>query len=441
MTTALGDRSVTPPAGSMCPVAHTVTPPTAAGCPVGHGSGLDLTDPSLHSDQDAHAIWRALRHHDPVSRQVAPSGHPFWSVTKHEDAQIVLRDHTLFTSERGTLLNILGTEDPAGGKQMAVTDPPRHARMREPLQRALSMKEVEVHRESIRAVVTRLFEPMADGVFDFAEAMATLPMAVTGTLMGLPTADWARLTLLTTAAIAPDDPEFQIAESPEATLQIAHRELFAYFQDIVHERQKHPGDDLISFLMSIDLDGQGVSLGEIMSNCYSLLLGANVTTPHVASAAMATQAGTGVFEDWAAHPELAVRGTEEALRWASPANHFMRYAVRDVELRGTHIAAGDAVVVWLGSANRDEDVFTDPDTFDIHRRPNRHLAFGAGPHFCVGHTVAKVSLRLVFTEMLSRFEGFEVVGRPQRLRSNFVAGYSHLPVTARRRREPGPVGY
>ncbi|MEV6948661.1 cytochrome P450 [Streptomyces sp. NPDC051172] len=410
-------------------------------CPMHHSAALDLADPMLHSDGDAHAIWRALRRHDPVSRQVAPSGHPFWSVTKYEDAQIVLRDHTLFTSERGTLLNILGTDDPAGGKQMAVTDPPTHARMREPLQRALSIKAVETHREEIRAMVVDLIEPMADGVFDFAAAMAAMPMAVTGSLMGLPAADWPHLTRLTTAAIAPDDPEFQLADSSEATLDTAHRELFAYFQDVVHQRQKQPGEDLISFLMSIDLDGRRMSLGEIMSNCYSLLLGANVTTPHVASAAMATQTGTGVFEDWAAHPDLAVRGTEEALRWASPANHFMRYAKRDVELRGVPIAAGDAVVVWLGSANRDEDVFTDPDTFDIRRARNRHVAFGVGSHFCVGHTVAKVTLRLLFTEMLSRFHDFEVVGKVQRLRSNFVAGYSHLPVTARRRAEPGPVGY
>jgi cytochrome P450 len=184
-----------------------------------------------------------------------------------------------------------------------------------------------------------------------------------------------------------------------------------------------------------------MSLGEIMSNCYSLLLGANVTTPHVASAAMATLTGSGVFEDWAAHPDLVVRGTEEALRWASPASHFMRYAIKDVELRGTRVAAGDAVVVWLGSANRDEDAFTEPDTFDIRRKPNRHVTFGAGSHFCVGHTVARVSLRLMFTEMLSRFEDFQVVGSARRLRSNFVAGYTRLPVTARRRREPGPVGY
>jgi cytochrome P450 len=259
--------------------------------------------------------------------------------------------------------------------------------------------------------------------------------------MGLPSADWSYLTGLTTSAIAPDDPEYMIPRGPEATLVRAHRELFAYFQDVVHERQNKPGDDLISFLMSIELGGRRISLGEIMSNCYSLLLGANVTTPHVPSAAMATQADTGVFEDWAAHPELIVGGTEEALRWASPANHFMRYAKQDVRMRDVDIRAGDAVVVWLGSANRDEEVFNDPFRFDIRRKPNRHVAFGIGPHHCVGHTVAKVTLRLLFAELLSRYCDFQVVGPAHRLRSNFVAGYKHLPVAATRRAKPGPVGY
>ncbi|MDI1460729.1 cytochrome P450 [Catellatospora sp. KI3] len=413
----------------------------ATGCPVS-GALPDLTDPMLYSDGDPHDIFRRLRRHDPVSWQETATGPGFWSVTTYHDADLVLRDHSIFTSERGTLLNILGTDDPAGGKQMAVTDPPRHTRMREPLQRALSIKAVERHRESIREKVLALIEPLYDGgVFDFAEAMVAMPMAVTGTLMGLPPADWSRLTTMTTSAIAPDDPEYTLPAGPQATLETAHRELFAYFQEIVHQRRKAPGDDLISFLMEIDLDGRRMSLGEIMSNCYSLLLGANVTTPHVASAAMATQTGTGVFEDWAAHPELTVGGTEEALRWASPANHFMRYAVRDVTMRDRQIKSGDAVVVWLGSANRDEEVFADPFTFDIRRKPNRHIAFGIGPHYCVGHTVAKVTLRLLFAELLSRFSDFDLAGQPQRLRSNFVAGYKHLPIVAKVRPVAGTVAY
>lgn len=412
----------------------------AATCPM-HAGPADLVDPQLYSDGDPHEIWRALRRHEPVSWQQVDAERGFWSVTTHADADVVLRDHALFTSERGTLLNLLGTDDPAGGRQMAATDPPRHTRMREPLQRALSIKAVDAYRERIRGIVVDLLTPLADGMVDLASAMAAMPMAVTGTIMGLPAADWPRLTRLTTAAVAPDDEKFQLAEGPAATLSTAHRELFAYFQDAVVGRRAAPGDDLISLLLTMQVEDRRLSMSEIVSNCYSLLLGANVTTPHVASTAVATQAGTGVLEDWAAHPGCTVSGTEEALRWASPANHFMRYATRDVELHGVPIRAGDAVVVWLGSANRDEDVFDDPYRFDIRRRPNKHIAFGIGPHYCVGHSVARVTLRVFFAELLSRFTDIALAGVAQRLRSNFVAGIKHLPITAQVRTPPGPVTY
>ncbi|WP_394437422.1 cytochrome P450 [Streptomyces sp. SGAir0957] len=421
----------------------TAPPAVLTGCPARAGR-LDPADPAVHTDdgREAHALWRELRRHRPVDRRTTAAGKSYWSLTKYRDCDRVLRDHTVFTSERGNLLHMLGTEDPAGGKQMAVTDPPRHARMREPLQRALSMKSVDAHRERIRATVLRVVEPLADGgVFDFAQAMTLLPMAVTGVLMGIPEADWAPLTDFTSACVAPQDPQLMLPDGPSATLERAHRELFAYFQDLAHEREKALGDDLLSFLLTLDLGGRTMSPGEVMSNCYSLLLGANVTTGHVASSVLATQTHTGVLEDWAAHPELTVRGTEEALRWSSPAGHFLRYATRDTTLRGVRIDRGDALVTWLNSANFDEEVFTDPFTFDIRRRPNRHITFGAGAHFCVGHTVAKVTLRLLFAELLSRFEDFEVAGEPRRLYSAFVHGYTHLPITARVRARRGPLGY
>jgi cytochrome P450 len=148
---------------------------------------------------------------------------------------------------------------------------------------------------------------------------------------------------------------------------------------------------------------------------------------------------TDVLPDWAANPEVGGTAVEEALRWASPVNHFLRYATRDIQVRGTHIAAGDAVVVWLGAANRDDDEFPDASVFNIRRKPNKHLAFGIGPHYCVGHSVARVTLRILFDELLSRFEDFQPAGQPERLVSNFVSGYKHVPITARRR-DNGPTG-
>jgi cytochrome P450 len=392
---------------------------------------IDLTDPRLYSDGDAHSIWRALRLRDPVRWHPVSDNLGFWSVTQFEEGDRVLRDHTYFTSQRGTLLNLLGKDDPAGGRQMAATDPPRHTRMREPVQRALAVKSVSRHESRIRSEVKSLLAPAATGEpFDFGAAMMALPMAVTGTIMALPREDWPHLTRLTTMSIAPDDPEYALAQGAQATLEAAHRELFAYFQDIVTQRRQAPGDDLISVLITMDAGGRRLGTGEILSNCYSLLLGANVTTPCVPTAALLELAGTDRLADWIDHPELVMSGIEEALRWASPAVHFMRHAIGEVELAGKKIRAGDAVVVWLASINRDEKVFSTPYTFDIRRRPNRHVAFGSGPHYCVGHSVARTSLRLLFEEMLAMFGDITLAGEPDHLCSNFVAGVKHMPVRA-----------
>ncbi|WP_393060964.1 cytochrome P450 [Streptomyces sp. LN549] len=405
------------------------------GCPVHHSASddaaPDLVDPMVHSHGDPHAVWRELRRHDPVSRHELGDGLGFWSVTRYADADTVLRDHVRFTSERGTMIDLLGTDDPAGGSQLAVTDPPMHTVMRQPLQRALTLKAVERSQDVIRQQIVRLLRPLADGgPFDFADAMLAMPMAVTGVLMGLPEQDWDRLTRLTTVCIAPDDPEYRHPKGRKHTLQLAHRELFAYFQDIVRSRQQNLGDDLISVLLRTEFDGRRMSVGEIVSNCYSMLLGANVTTPHAPGFALDHLLGTPGLDDWVAHPELIRSGVEEALRWASPITYFMRYATRDVELSGTRITAGDAVVVWIASANHDERVFADPFLFDIRRRPNRHIAFGAGPHHCVGHSVARVTLRLLFAELFGSFTGFARAGATERLSSNFVSGVKHLPITA-----------
>lgn len=397
-------------------------------------ASADLIDPTLYSSGDAYGIWRRLRQEEGLSWHQVDDSRGFWSVVKYADTDLVLRDSATFTSERGTLLDLLGTDDPAGGQQLAVTDPPRHTERQARLKKALAVKAVDRQRETIRGKVVDLLEPLGSGqAFDFGTAMLALPMSVTGTMMGLPEADWAWLSRLTTVCIAADDPEFQDPGGKEATLQAAHRELFGYFQDLMRHRRDHLGDDLLSVLISTRFEGRHMSASEIVANCYSLLLGANVTTPHAPTFFLAEFTGTDVMADWAAHPEANGTAYEEALRWASPVNHVLRYATRDTVVRGTRIAAGDAVVAWLGSANRDEEVFENSETFDIRRKPNKHLAFGIGPHYCVGHSVARITVGVLFEELFARYEDFEPAGKPERLISNFASGYKHVPITARRR--------
>ncbi|WP_030921970.1 cytochrome P450 [Streptosporangium amethystogenes] len=398
-----------------------------SGCPVG-----GLADPMLYTSLDFRERWDDLRDLDHLEWQQADERNGFWSVLKYHDADRVLRDAATFTSERGTLLNIIGVEDPAGGRQIAATDPPRHTIMRARLQKALSIKAAERQHELIRDLILEIIQPLADdGSFDFAQAMLMLPVAVGGEMMRLPRSDWPRLEKLLNASIAPDDPEYRMPGGPRSTLDQAHRELFAYFQDIYHERHRNLGDDLISVLITTEVDGRTMTPGEVMSNCYSVLLGAVVTTPHSPNYVMSEHIGDGLLEKWAADQSVTVSAVEEALRLASPVSHFMRYAVKDTEVHGTEIKAGDAVVTWLGAANRDEEVFPDAQRFDLRRRPNKHLAFGIGPHYCVGHTLARVTLRILFTELLTRFTGFEPAGEQVRMHSNFISGYKHLPIAAK----------
>jgi cytochrome P450 len=402
-----------------------------SGCPVS-AAAQGLAEPALYTNLDFRSIWAGMRDENHLEWTQVDDRNGFWSVVKYSDVDRVLRDPRTFTSERGTLLNILGTEDPAGGRQIAATDPPRHTVMRARLQKALAIKSIEQQQDMIRRLVREVIDPLADGgVFDFAEAMLALPVAVGGESMGLPRADWPRLGHLLVSSIAADDPAYRAAGGTQATLDAAHRELFAYFQDIYKERRSKLGDDLVSVLITTEVDGRTMTPGEVMSNCYSVLLGAVVTTPHSPNYVMAEHISDGLLERWAADLSLTPTAVEEALRLASPVSHFMRYAVTDTEVRGTKISAGQAVVSWLGAANRDKDIFVDPERFDLRRRPNKHLSFGIGPHYCVGHTVARVTLRILFNELLSRFTAFEPAGQPQRLHSNFVSGHRRLPITAR----------
>jgi cytochrome P450 len=408
-----------------------------SGCPV-HGGAADLIDPVLYSSGDAYPVWQHMRGMDGLSWSPVGPDTGFWSVVTYSEADRVLRDTHSFTSERGTMLDLLGTDDPAGGRQLAATDPPQHTKMSARLKKAMAVKAVDRQREMIRDLVLELILPIGDGgVFDFGQAMIAMPMSVTGTMMGLPRADWPWLNRLTTKCIAADDPEYQDAGGKAATMAMAHHELFAYFQDLFRERRGKTGDDLVSVLINTRFDGRYMSPGEVVSNCYSLLLGANVTTPHGPNFVLAEFAETGLLNDWAAHPELDGPAMEESLRWASPVNHLLRYATRDVVVHGTKIAAGEAVVVWPGSANRDELAFPMASVFDIRRRPNKHLAFGIGPHYCIGHSVARIGLKTMYNELLSRFTDFELAGPPERMRSTFVSGYKHVLISARPRRHPG----
>lgn len=389
---------------------------------------INLFDPHFFATGDPHPVWAAMRADAPLHRQVLPDGRSFRSVTRHADACRVLGDHRAFTSERGSVLTQLGHGDISAGKMLVSTDPPRHSELRRPLQPKLSVRTIAAWQDRIRAVVQRFLAPAAAGAaWDVAKQAYELPMTVAGALLGVPEADWDDLVKWTAMAAAPEDSEFQVRNG-FATLAIAHHQLFEYFAGQVKRlRNSEPTADLLGHMVSMDAGGAPLTDEEVIYNCYSLLLGANATTPHTVSGTLlALIEHPDQWDAVRADPALIPRLVEEGLRWTSPANSFLRYASVDTELSGGVVEAGEAVAVWIGSANRDESVFTDPYRFDVTRTDNRHIAFGHGPHYCLGAPLARLTFRVLFEELFGRFAGVEPVAPPQHLASIFIAGMTHF---------------
>lgn len=398
---------------------------------------VDLFDLDLYSHGDPHPIWDVMRAKAPVHHQTLPDGREFWSVTRYEDVRRVLSDHKEFTSERGTVPTHLGEDDAAAGVLMTSTDPPRHTEVRRPLGSKLTARAVKSWEDSIRSTIIRFLEPALDGeVFDLAEKALLLPAMVTGPLLGIPEKDWAELVQLTAMVTAPSDPHFLVS-SEAATLAISHHELINYVTAWVKDRRAsgERDDSLLDHLMSVRAGDRELTDEEIALDGYSILLGANVTTPHTVSGTVqALIERPEQFAKAQADPSLIPNLVEEGLRWTSAACNFMRYAVDDIEIGGGVIPARAAVVAWIGSANRDETLFPDPHTFDITRaNAKRQAAFGFGAHFCIGAPLARLTLRIFFEEVLERFGSIELAGEPEHLRSYFIAGMTHLPIVAQKR--------
>jgi cytochrome P450 len=388
---------------------------------------VDLADSELYSDGEPHEVWRQMRSLDPVRWQPVTGRGGFWSVTRYKDAKQVMTDHTTFSSTGGVFLNLLGRSEPVSGIQFASTDPPRHGQIRRPIQRGMTGRAINRHREALQHGIAELFD-VGPGPFDFARAVANLPMLIVGPLLGIPSVDWLKLSHFIGMSVAEEDPDYKLSEDPDATLAKAHRELFAYLFQLVRQHLRAPGHNLMDIMCAMTVEGQPMSAGAVVANAYSLLLGASAAIPHVPNAAVLELIRRDSYRAWAEHPELIPRGVEEALRWASPAQHFMRITTCPTRLGGVEIAPGEAIVVWLGSANRDEDVFRDPFQFDVRREPNPHLAFGAGHHYCIGSSIARLTLRLVFAELFRRFSDIKLAGEVQHVRSTWLAGIKQLPV-------------
>ena len=251
-------------------------------------------------------------------------------------------------------------------------------------------------------------------------------------VLGVPSDDWPLLFRWTNEVIGKDDPEYRRpGETPGQTIKRARGELHAYFQDADRpSAARDPRDDLVSELIRGEIDGAPLTDEQLVSYCELLVEAGNETTRNAISGGLlAFCEHRGEWEKLRADPDLLPDAVEEILRWVSPISHFTRTATEDYELRGVTDPRGEQLALYFASANRDEDVFDDPFAFRIDRRPNPHLAFGFGEHFCMGAHVARVELETIFRHLLARLESFEVSGPVERLSSIINGSIKHLPLS------------
>lgn len=357
----------------------------------------------------------------------------YWSLVRHDDVWSASRNPTVFASGQGT--NI--TDDPpelAGLFGSIVNmDDPRHFRMRSIVSRAFTPRHLDRIKETVRArtaaIVAAAADEHAGSEFDFVATIAApLPLGVICEMMGIPPADEPAILRWTNTILGAGDPEYG-ANVDE--LMADTTALFEYAQALASDLTARPGDDLTSVIMSAEVDGERLTPTEFGAFFILLVAAGNETTRNALSHGLLAltqhpEQRRIWFDDFDGVSKTAV---EEIVRWATPVMHFRRTATEDIVVRGTEIHAGDNVVLWYCSANRDESVWADADEFDV-RRPTQpmQLGFGGGgPHFCLGANLARYEIACVFDEIRRRLPGLHVTGQPDWLESNFINGIKRLP--------------
>jgi len=426
-----------------------------------------IFDPDTYVEGVPYDAFARLRRSAPVVRVPEPAlpgwpgGSGFWAVLRHEDVRTVLRSPRLFSSHLGATQ----IRDPATPEDLAYVrrsmlnmDPPQHTRLRSLLGKAFTPRAVARLEARIDERARRLVDAVVeDGECDFAKDVAAdLPLLTLADVLGVPESDRWLLFDWSNRVIGYQDPEYAVSASfdgsgasPMAEAALGERpspdahgrmpdprtragipDLYRYAHELARHKREHPGDDVMSILLrQVDDEGGRVSLEEFENLFWLFAVAGNETLRNgLPGGLVALLSHPAEYARLRADPSLLDTAVEEMLRWWTPVIHFRRTATTDTRLGEVDIAAGDKVVVYFSSANRDPDVFDDPERFDVARQPGSHLVFGHGPHFCLGAHLARQQMRSMFAAVLDRLGEVEQAGAVERLRSNFQNGVKHLPV-------------
>ncbi|WP_090007283.1 cytochrome P450 [Lentzea albidocapillata] len=397
-----------------------------------------IVDPDTYTSGVPHDALTRLREKNVVRID------DFWAVFRHEDVRTVLKTPAVFSSHRGaTQIRDPQPSDLAYVQRMMLNqDPPSHTRLRRMLTRAFTPRAVARLEDRIRANAREI---IANPSGDFAHDVADLPLLTLADVFGVPRQDRALLYDWSNRVIGFQDPDYALSSSSTAgmtdmaleALQLrpddgrdprardGMPDLYAYAHALGSYKRAHPSDDVLSNLMRED-----ISIEEFENLFWLFSVAGNETLRNgIPGGMIALLEHPGQYARLRADRSLLDTAVEEMLRWWTPVMHFRRTAARDTSLSGQEIKAGDKVVVWFSSANRDERAFTEPARFDVGRREGDHLSFGHGPHFCLGAQLARTQMRAIFDAVLDLSGTIQLDGGVDRLRSNFQNGVKHLPVS------------
>lgn len=400
---------------------------------------INLNDLELFAKGLPHKAFEVLRKEDPVHWQEEEDGEGYWAITKYEDVVAVSRNTKLFSSQKGAVyLEEMTQSQMEVRRSMLETDPPLHTKLRGLISKEFAPKCVNSYEKFIRKLAIEVLEEaFAKESFNFVHDVAgSLTMGVISAMMGIPRKDIEELIHWTNQMVGCTEEDRLVDRDDQSLKDLPMRspaslKVFEYAKTIANLKKENPEEDLISKLAHGKIDGRSLTEQEYRMYFILLLIAGNETNRSTMSHG---------FAALKKHPEsldklqknitLMPTAVEEMLRWATPVYYFRRTTTTDTELRGVHIKEGSKVVMWYNSANYDEEIFTNPYTFDIERKKNRHLVFGGGgPHFCLGAPLARMEIRILYEELLPHFDRLQMLEPITLMKSNHFHSVEHLTLS------------
>ena len=413
-----------------------------------------------------HQAFAWLRANDPLRKIELDGYRPFWAVTKHEDIVAIEKQPELFASEprpilgpeasnpeireeiiaeifqrlqdTPKLLEVLASSGQQGLiRSLVQMDPPDHPKYRaltQPWFKPSNIKRLEDRlSEIIKDILDDMMGDGSERELDFVQDIAVWPpLKLIAELLGVPEQDEWRILKLTNELFAGDDPEMRRSGDDPLSVITTIKDLYQYFTDITEDRRANPTEDLASYIANGKIDGEYLPYKELISYYIIVATAGHETTRTGISgglhALLTHPQQMQQLKDNIEDEEALKLAVEEMIRWSTPVAQFARTAMQDCEIRGQKIKQGDCLGLFYASANFDEDVFDDPFAFRIDRKPNRHLAFGTGPHQCLGLILARMEMRIFFQQLIPRIAHMQLVGEPERLQASFVHGLKHMQI-------------